>query len=502
MEPGAAYRRQGGVGDVAQSGGRGQLGVLAVIVVGVLMIAADTTIVILAMPTMSHDLHVGMALISWVSIIYILVMTLLTTQVGRLGDMYGRTRIYQTGIFIFTAGSLLCGLAQDALAIIAFRVLQAVGGAIMTANAGAIIADTFPPAVRGRAYGWQNMGWNAGAVVGILLGGILTTFFGWRYIFWINVPIGAGMLYFSGRLLVERSPRVSRRLDGWGMALLGLGLFGLLTTMNEMATAQFSPRIWVQLGASVAILALFGWVEGRQRDPMLRLGLFRLPLLRASLLAFFFQSLGNFAVLFLMMLYLQGVRQLSPLTASLLLVPGYMVSGVAGPVSGRLCDRMGPVIPATAGLGLQVAGVLVFAALGRHTGFWLVLTGALLNGVGAGGFFPSNSASLMKSAPAEAYGVAYGMLRTFGNMGQVFSFAMALLVAGAFLPRGLTFAVYAGQGSVQGGQLARLAEGIHAALYAAVAAFLVAAGFSLSRGSGSLTRRRLFESSQQGVGLP
>ncbi|EQD34975.1 drug resistance transporter, EmrB/QacA subfamily, partial [mine drainage metagenome] len=168
-----------------------------VIMIGVLIAAVDTTIVILALPVMRADLHVGFASVVWVVLGYLLVITLLATQVGRLGDMFGRVRMYQAGFLVFILGSALCALSWNEASIIAFRLLQGVGGAFISAQSGAIIADTFPADRRGRAYGFTSIGWNVGAVLGILAGGVLVTFVSWRWIFWINVPIGAAALIMA-----------------------------------------------------------------------------------------------------------------------------------------------------------------------------------------------------------------------------------------------------------------------------------------------------------------
>ncbi|MHB1740176.1 MAG: MFS transporter, partial [Actinomycetes bacterium] len=177
---------------------------LLVIVVGVLITAVDTTIVVLALPEIQRSLHVGLASVIWVIIGYLLVITLISAQVGRLGDMFGRVRMYKAGFVVFVIGSLACALAWDEVSIIGFRLLQGLGGGLIAANAGAVIADTFPPEERGRAYGFNAIGWNTGAVLGVVLGGIIVTYTSWRWVFWINVPIGLVALAVAHRVLVVR----------------------------------------------------------------------------------------------------------------------------------------------------------------------------------------------------------------------------------------------------------------------------------------------------------
>ncbi len=456
--------------------------------IGVLIAAVDTTIVILALPVMRQDLHVGFASVVWVVLGYLLVITLLATQVGRLGDMFGRVRMYEAGFLIFVAGSALCALSWNEASIVVFRLLQGVGGAFISANSGAIIADIFPPDRRGRAYGYTSIGWNVGAVLGILAGGLLVTYLSWRWIFWINVPIGALALVLALRSLPSDHGYHHRDLDLPGMATLGAALFSLLWAMVQLTTAAFDRTIALWLAAGILLLLLFGWIERKASDPMVPLSLFRVPTLTPSFLASFFQGLANFAVLFLITMYLQGVRGLSPLDGALLLVPGYLVGSVTGPIAGRLADRLGPVIPATAGLAIQIVAMLLYIGLGLTTPLWVVSAVSIVNGIGSGGFFPANNAAVMKAAPKKVFGVASGMLRTFANVGMVFSFSTALLVAAHALSRGLAFAIFVGNAVVSGPAGAAFLRGIHASLAASVAALLVAAALSALRGAGRRTQ--------------
>ena len=186
----------------------------------------------------------------------------------------------------------------------------------------------------------------------------------------------------------------------------------------------------------MALIGAFVLIESRQAEPMLPLSIFRVPTMSASLLASLFQGLASFAVLFLLIMYLQGPRGLSPIHASLLLVPGYVIGSVAGLYAGRLADRRGPVLPATAGLAIQVGSLAIYAQLGMTTGLWVVVVASIINGIGASFFFPANNAAIMKAAPPESFGIASGMLRTFSNIGMVFSFAVAILIASRSISRG------------------------------------------------------------------
>ncbi|HUY50762.1 MAG TPA: MFS transporter [Streptosporangiaceae bacterium] len=471
----------------AQAGG-GQPGITArrglamiVVMTGVLITAVDTTIVVLALPAIERELRVPLSSVVWVVIGYLLVITLLATQVGRLGDMFGRVRMYEAGFVVFVIGSLACALAWSDAAIIGFRVLQGIGGAFITANSGAVIADLYPPAERGRAYGYNSIGWSLGAVVGIVVGGLIVTYLSWRWIFWINVPIGTAAVLLATRVLRDRGERARRHLDPAGMVTLGLGLFGVLWAMTKLATTSPTAPVMGFLAGGVLMLAVFIVVETRQAEPMLDLSLFRIPMMAPSLLAALFQGLANFAVLFLVIMYLQGPRGLTPIHASLLLVPGYLVGSAVGPNAGRLADRVGPVLPATVGLGIQVIALFIYAQLSMTSGLWLVVAGSVINGAGASSFIPANNAAVMNASPPSVLGVSSGMLRTFANIGMVFSFTTAILAASRSISRGLAFAIFVGTTSLHGRLAVAFTTGLHTAFYTLMSFMLLAAVLSATR---------------------
>ena len=180
---------------------------LLVVVTGVLITAVDTTIVVLALPEIQRTFHIGLASVIWVIIGYLFVITLVSTQVGRLGDMFGRVTMYEMGFVIFVVSSALCALSWNELSLIIFRLVQGIGGAFIAANSGAVIADTFPKEKRGRAYGFNAIGYNTGAVLGVVLGGTIVTYMSWRWIFWINLPIGIAAVLVARRVLVDTSTR-------------------------------------------------------------------------------------------------------------------------------------------------------------------------------------------------------------------------------------------------------------------------------------------------------
>jgi len=265
------------------------------------------------------------------------------------------------------------------------------------------------------------------------------------------------------------------------MGLLGAGLFGILWAMIELSSSSFDGPIALGLVAGALFLVAFVVVERRVREPMIAMRLFRIPTMSPSLAAAFFQGLATFAILFLLIMYLQGVRHLSPLDGSLWLVPGYLIGGIASPFGGRLADRLGPAWPATVGLLISVVALLIYTQLTVTSPLWLVSVGSVVNGVGSGAFFPANTTAVMRAAPARDFGLSSGLLRTCANVGMVFSFAAAIVAASNSIPRALAFAIFVGGANLSGARGAAFVAGIHTALYLAIALMLVAAVLSGTR---------------------
>jgi len=454
--------------------------ILFIVILGTLMASVDTTIVLLAFPTIAGDLHAGLSTVLWTILIYLLLVSILTTQAGRISDLFGHGRLYNLGFVVFTVGSALCGFAPTANSLVAFRAVQAVGGAFMVATGTAILADTFPPAVRGRVFGFTAMGWNVGATLGIVLGGVLTTFVGWRYIFFINVPIGVIAVVLGYRFLGIGS-RTKARLDLVGMLLLA-AVLGLIV-YGATDFASYGASTWnvslMALGA-LLIVPFIGW-ERRAVSPTINLLLFRSRLLSRSLAASFLQSLGYLATVFLLIMYLQGIRALTPLDASLLLVPGYILSSGLAPIAGRWADRWGPARLATLGIGFMLVGVLLYAQMGLTTPLVEVALISLVTGIGGALFWPSNNKAVMHDVPPGYYGSVSGLLRTLSNMGTIGSYALVITVASLAIPRAVAFEVFVGGREVIGSVSTEFLTAIHAAFYVMAAVLVVAAVLSSTR---------------------
>ena len=455
---------------------------VAIVMTGVTMSAIDTTAVILGIPVMKTDLHSDLLSMVWVIMAYLLITTIATTQVGRLGDMFGRVRMYNLGFAIFTIFSLFCGFSENGAELIAFRIFQGLGGAFIFANSGAILADTFPPNERGKAFGYNGIGWSLGAILGILVGGAFVTFLSWRYIFFINVPIGTGATLVGYFMLKEKSPRLKESLDYGGLLLLGAGLFLILYGVSNITGSGWDYTTGLEMLMGAMLIVSFIFLEMRIKHPLLDLSILRSRILTASIFAAFFQSLATFAVLFLIIMYLQGPRGLSPWNSSILLIPGYILGGVVAPLSGRLSDRVGARVVATIGLSVQIVGVLIYLTFAISTSIYVVILGAVVYGSGNSAFFAPNNSAVMSSAPPKAYGVSNGLLRTMANVGMLSSFAVALLMSSLSIPRAYAFQIFLGVGKINGQLSLEYIKGMHTALLASIVMLLIAIVLSVLRG--------------------
>ncbi len=370
---------------------------LFILVLGTLMGALDSTIVVLAFPDIAKGLNSNIATTIWIILIYLLVLAITTTPFGRLGDIYGRSRMFNSGFAVFTVGSALCGVSLNIYYLILFRAIQAIGGSLLQSNGGAIIADIFPIEERGKAFGYNSMGWTIGSMIGIVLGGIITTFIGWEYIFFINIPIGIAAVLI-GLMYLKDVNRVDTKVDLGGMTLMAAALSLIAFGAVDFAGSGKTHLNMSLIALGLAIFPIFIFYELQQKNPMIDLHIFEERVLRYSLLAGFFMSLGYLSVVFLVIMYLQGVRGLSPLDASLLLIPGYVVGSFLSPFMGKLSDKYGARIIATGGIVAVEIAILLYMTLRSDSSLNIVLIASTISGLGTSMFFPANNSAVMKKS--------------------------------------------------------------------------------------------------------
>ncbi len=463
--------------------------VLGIVMLGTMMGALDSTIVLLAFPVINDSLHSDLATSIWIILSYLLILAVATTQMGRIGDIYGRSRIFNLGFVIFTVGSALCGFSPHIYPLIAFRGVQAVGGAIMQATSGAIIADYFPREKRGKAYGYNALGYTSGAMLGIILGGVLTTFISWQYIFFINIPIGIVAIIFGLKYLKD-AERIPAKLDLSGVGLLASALVLLSLGLVNFASQGLSVLNASLAAAGAVLIPIFIMYDKRLKNPMIDFEAFKNKVLRNAIFSAFFLSIGYFSVVFLVIMYLQGIRGLSPLDASLLLVPGYVAGSFLGPIMGRLSDKYGSREIASLGVFFLALAILVYLTMSTTSPLYIVLIASAISGLGTSMFFPANNSAVMANARIGGYGSISGLLRTVQNIGLVGSFVLAISVAAASIPRQVAFEVFIGTSNLSGGVSDAFLFGIHNAFFASIAILVVAGILSLSRGRESRKEAR------------
>ena len=467
---------------------------LGVVCIGSLMGAIDANVLLIAFPAIARDLNASLVEMVWVLMIYILLGTALVLSLGRVADLMGRKRLYNAGFVVFILGSALCGLAPTGFLLVVFRGVQGVGGAMLLANSFAILSDAFPPNERGRAFGINSVVWGTGSVFGILVGGLILSIASWRWIFWINVPIGTLATLLAYVVLRESvTPNPRDTFDFPAAILFTSGLASaLLGVTNGILAGWGAPSSYLPLVLALPLLAGFVLWEARvSRDPILPFSLFRNWMFTASLSSSVLQGVAIFASNFLLMVYFQGILGVSVLTASYLLIPLSIALGIVGPIGGRLSDRYGARGLSTVGLLLQAAALLLLSTIGRATPLWQVAGCEALLGVGGGLFFPANTAAIMAGVPRARYGVGSGVMMTLRNSSMALSFAVSLIALTSQLPAG-TGAILFG-GSFTPATLAQLGlttgelesvflQGMHVAFEAAALVVLVAVGFSVLRG--------------------
>lgn len=342
----------------------------------------------------------------------------------------------------------------------------------MQANSGALIADLYPPDKRGKAYGYTSIGYTTGATLGILVGGTITTFIGWEYIFYINVPIGI-IATILGIKNIKSQKTTKTYFDIPGLisllAALTMTTYGA-ANITGVGVDTFNTALII---IGFIMLALFISVEGKVKNPIINMKVFTNRVFNFSLFASFFESMGYLSVIFIIIMYLQGIRGLSPLDASMLLVPGYVLGACIAPFAGRLTDKIGARIPATSGLFLMLAGILVYITFSITTPLYFVIIASILGGSGSSLFYPANNSAVMANAPKGYYGLALGLLRTFANIGTLISYVLAITIASLTVPRNVAFEVFLGLHDIIGSLATKFMIGIRSAL---IMSFIIISG--------------------------
>jgi MFS family permease len=433
----------------------------------VFMSALDGSIVIISLPAIFRGIHLdplsagNISFLLWMIMGYRLVQAVLVVTLGRLGDIYGRVRIYNAGFAVFTFASILLSFdplsgGGGAMWLIGWRVLQALGGSMLTANSAAILTDAFPADQRGFALGTNQIAAIAGQFVGLVAGGLLAAI-DWRAVFWVNVPVGVFGTVWAYHRLRETAERHPARIDWWGNVTFAVGLGAVLIAVTYgiqphggHTMGWSNPWVLGGLIGGVLLLMVFVAIERRVAEPMFQLGLFRIRAFAAGSAAGLLAASARGGLQFMLIIWLQGIWLPlhgynyvdTPLWAGIYLLPLTLSFLASGPVSGHLSDRFGS-------RGFATAGMLVFAAsfvglmlLPVDFSYWAFALLIVVNGIGVGMFAAPNSSSIMGSVPRSQRGAASGMRSTFQNSGTALSIGVffSLMIAGLAtnLPHTLT----------------------------------------------------------------
>ena len=405
----------------------GKWTVLFLVSIGVFMATLDSSIVNISLPTIARDFGVPLSgAIEWVIIAYLVATVAVLLTAGRLADMIGRKVVWSMGLIVFTVGSALCGAAQNLAFLIATRAFQGIGGALIMAVSPAMLTNAFPASERGRALGLNAVVVALGVSAGPALGGIITAYFTWRWIFYVNVPIGIIGVIATLVLLTERMHRKPGRFDPLGAIALAIGLACLTAALSfGQELGWFSLPILTALIISVISLALLPFVESRVSNPIISRSLLNNRVFSLSLLSLILNFMSLFAVSFMLPFYLEQLRHFPTQVSGLLLTPLPLTIAVLAPFAGRLSDRIGSRWLAPAGMAIACTGLILLTTLNQSSSTWEIIWHLVIIGVGQAIFQSPNNSTLLGSAPRELQGSASGFLATGRTLGQSVSVALA-----------------------------------------------------------------------------
>jgi MFS family permease len=424
---------------------------------GTLLATINASIVLISLPAIFRGIGLNplapgnVSYLLWMLMGYLVVTAVLVVPFGRLGDMFGRVRIYNLGFIVFTVAAIALSfdpfhLGGGAMWLIAWRVIQGIGGAMLMASSSAILTDAFPANQRGMALGVNMVAAVAGSFLGLLIGGVLSEW-DWRAIFWVGVPVGILGTIWSFRSLKELGVRTPGKLDWAGSVTFGVGLTVLLTGITygiqpygDSTTGWGNPLVLGAIGFGLLLLVAFCFIELRVAQPMVDIRLFRSTSFGMGNLAGLMSSVGRGGLQFMLIIWLQGIWlplhgysfESTPLWAGIYMLPMTVGFLVAGPLAGSLSDRFGARPFTVAGMALMAVSFIALVMIPVDFNYWLFAVLVFLNGLGGGIFTAPNTAAIMSSVPAAERGAASGVRATFFNAGSSLSIGIffSLMIIG------------------------------------------------------------------------
>ena len=406
---------------------------------GTLIASLDVNIIFIALPTISSELGISLFTMVWIIIGYSLVTASILLNFGRLGDIFGRVKLYTLGFIIFTFGSALCSVSQSGEQLVVFRIIQAVGAAFLFSNSVAIVTDSFPSNERGKALGINQIAIVLGSILGLVLGGFLTSYLGWRSIFWINIPIGIIGVFLSSKYLKELGSIRKEKIDWLGNISFAAGLFLVLAGITLWSFGIISNIliIFLFIFGGLSLIIIFVFIEKfiSNEYPMFHFSLFKIKSFLGGNIAILLNSIARGDFIFLISLYLQGAfMNLSPVETGIYLMPVSIALAIFGPLSGWLSDRYDARFFSAIGLFISGIGFLFLTQLQIKANFVELLLPFVLLGTGMGIFASPNRASIMNSVPSNRRGVSASTGTTLSYVGRSLSVGISFLIMTSILP--------------------------------------------------------------------
>src|SRR5947209_10359968 len=438
---------------------------------------------IIALPDLERALHTSLLELVWVILVYMIASTVLVLSAGRLSDLFGRKRAYVSGFLLFAAASLGAGFAASGGELIGWRMLQGVGGALIFANASAIVTDAFPVEELGLAMGTNTMVAAVGLVIGPVLGGLLVAI-RWPWVFWFNVPLALAGSAWAWLILRELTGRdEDRAFDLLGTATFLVGLTGLVYGVSKGGMSGWnSPVVIGSLITAAVLLPAFVVVERHHRAPMLDLSIFSNRLFAAASGAAFINGLARFALMFVFVFYFQGVQGDSPILAGVKLAPLAVGMLISSPLAGIWADRRGSRGMAVMGMLVTACGLALMTTLGRNTTYVASGLYMLIVGTGSGMFNSPNTAAMMGTVAPHRRGIAAGARVLVQNTGAVISIAFVIAVVTSSVPRTVLFRVFSGLANhISNAQLIPFISNMHTALWCLAAVSILGAFVAAAR---------------------
>ncbi|HMA27675.1 MAG: MFS transporter [Solirubrobacterales bacterium] len=450
---------------------------------GMLLATINSGTLIIALPDLERSLGTTLLQLVWVILAYMIASTVLVLTAGRLSDLFGRKKAYVGGFVLFTLASLGAGFSADGTELILWRIVQGVGGALLFANAAALVTDAFPREQLGLAMGTNTMVAAVGLVIGPVLGGALVAI-SWHWVFWFNVPLGAAGAIWGGLVLHELSARDPERgLDLLGATVFVAGLTGLVYGLSRGGLSGWNDTLVIgSLIAAVVLLPAFVVIERFAKAPMLDLSIFSNRMFSAATGAAFINGLSRFALLFVFVFYFQGVKGDDPITAGIKLTPMAIGMLISSPLAGIWADRRGSRALAALGMLVSALALAGMTTLGRDSPYWQSTLWLAIVGIGSGMFNSPNTAAMMGTVPARRRGIAAGARMMLQNTGAVISIAFVIAVVTAAVPKTVLFKIFSGLASgLSSTELDPFIHNMRTALWVLAITSLIGAGVSLLR---------------------